>query len=571
MKSPYISVLSVMLCIALLTTPLTGCGGGKEGAAPNPAAPTGPVTGTGRATLTILWTPRVEESSRLIPIASRGLRVSLQKNTGELVAERVVPRPVGQNETTVTFDDLPVETLRVAVSAHPQEDGTGTAQAQAETLVAVNIEQNAPIRVRLQSTIARLEVKTDKPQVKVDETANVLVSAKNDADELVMISMDTLEFIVSEELTLSGASQVTGALIGTARIEVLEKESGKKGSAELPVGRSGDYYIREIVAPAGLDGCRPTGMNNGGYVVGQCIPVSNSNTGSPPPDSFAWDLSTRKSVILPRPPGIWWFLAADVNDARQIAGYSQDGKGLLLENESRYTSLQQLLSRDTVVAINNRGEILGSTEGSGNRAQIALWKTDGTGRILNLNNNSDNKPFAMNDQGVIVGRRQSTGFVWNTDGRAPARLLPISGTSAYYTLPFDVNDTGRIVGLFPPQQTNDGGNLSTSILVTWEGSISPAVAYLDGIGAAFLRTRTNNRNEIIAVRDAGTFPIPAYLWANGLRKDVATLVPADWKKIELMCINDRGQIAGTAERNGKKTMFLLTPQGVSGDLKVGVR
>lgn len=570
MKPPYFPVFSVLSCVALLTAPLAGCGGGKEGPSPNPTASAGPVAGTGRATLTILWSPRAEESSRLIPIASRGLRVVLRKTTGDLVAERVVPRPVGQNETTVTFDDLPVETLRVVVSAHPQEDATGTAQAQAETLVAVNIEENAPIRVCLQSTIARLEVKADKPQVKVDETANVLVSAKNDADELVMISMDTLEFSVSAELAVSGASQVTGALVGTGRIEVLEKESGKKGSTELPVGRSGDYYIREIVAPAGLDGCRPTGMNNGGYVVGQCIPASNSNTGSMPPDSFAWDPSTRKSVILPKPPGLWWFLAADVNEARQIVGYSQDGKGLLLENETKYTSLQQLLSRDTVIAINNRGEILGSTEGLGNRAQIALWKTDGTGRILNLNNLSDNKPYAINDQGVIIGRRQSTGFVWNTDGRTPTRLLPLVGFTGYYTLPFDVNDTGRIVGTYPPSQV-DGPNLFSSILVTWEGSSSPAVPHLNGTGAAYLRMRTNNRNEIISVRDEGTFPIPAFLWANGLRKDVATLVPADWKKMELMCINDRGQIAGTAERNGKMTMFLLTPQGVSGDLKVGVR
>lgn len=574
MKFPYPSLFLAVLCVSIAATlSLTGCGGGANSTTPNPSTSPGSVVGTGRATLTILWTPRAEEASRLIPIATQSLHVFIRKNNGDIVADRIVLRPAGQNETTVTFEDLPVETLRVIATAHPQEDGSGTAQAQAEALVTVNLGENAPIRIRLQSTITRLEVIPDKLQAKVGESVNITVSARNEAGELIMITSDSQKWTVSEEVIRSGATQITGVLVGQARIEVRETESGTSGGAEILIGRSGEYFIREIAPPAGLDACKPTGLTNDGYIVGTCTPQTADSW-----KSFAWDEATKSTVLLPRPEGFTVFLASGVNESRQIVGTAATynttiGSGFLLENETKFTKLQQLVPQgDIVIGLNNRGDIFGTAGAIGSRTQIGLWKTNGTGKLLNTNYSFTHQPFAINEQGFIVGQANGAGLVWNTDGRTPIRLLPPhEGIS--YQMAFDVNENGLIAGYCPIQQTAD--SLARRI-ITWNSPNSVPKPYptLLALEAPYVvnipqMLRMNNRNEIIVLKvNEGS---PALVLKNGVIADLTTLVPPDWKSLALMCINDRGQIAGTAEKNGKKTMFLLTPQGGSGNLKVGVQ
>lgn len=561
MKSSLFFLLSVTLCVgAFATVPLTGCGGGNGTTAPSPAAAPGSVNGTGKATLTILWTPRQEETSRLIPLATRSLRVTVRTGNGDVFGEAVIVRPAGTNESSLTFEDLPTETLRIVVTAHPQEDGTGTPQAQAEAFVTVELGENAPIRVRLQSTIARIEVVADKSQIKVGETANIAVSAKNDAGELVMITPDTQEWTVSEEATRSGTAQITGVLVGRARLEVRETESGKSGATEILVGRSGEYFLREIVAPENFEACRPTGLTNDGYVVGTCTPSHGSFW-----RSFAWESRTGEMIALPQTPDRFVFLASGVNESRQIVGDAMNGFGYLLENENKFTQLQQLPNaNDTVLGINNRGDIFGTVSDYPRTKQIGLWKTDGSGKILSANYSLTHEPFAINDQGLIVGQANNVAFAWHTDERTPTRLAaPLAQQG--YPLAYDVNDAGKIVGRYIPPQSGDQPMLRS--LVTWESPGSVARPYADRT-LIYKPVRMNNREEIIGEKAEYSKPV---LWKNGVVKEISSLVPTDWNITEATCINDRGQIAGTAERNGKKTMFLLTPQGGNGDLKVGVR
>lgn len=551
--------LTAILCLSIIPAlSLMGCGGSKDSTVPGINPLPGASSGIGRATLTILWSPLPEEASRLIPRATRSLRVLLRKSDGVIVAERTVLRPTGQNETTETFDGLPLENLHVVATAHPSENGSGVPQAQAEALVTIKPDENAPIRIRLQSTITRLEVVAGKAEAKVGEAVNIAVSAKNSAGELVMISPETQEWTVTGDVYRNEGAFVTGIQVGKARIEIKETESGQGGFAEIRFTRSADYSIREIVLPEGYDACRPTGLTNDGYVVGYCSPEGQL------PKSFSWKASTGKVTPLPTPPGYSAFVAVSVNESKQIVGdgwLSTNGSdsGFLLQNESQFTRLQKLSDLpNNTTDINDRGEIIGTVVAT--YAQLALWKADGTGKILDNNSDKTLRAFSINNQGLIAGFKNDDATIWYTDGRPPTELSgPVLQTSQA-SRAYCMTEKGKIVGQFTA-----GGNL-----ITWENPTSLARFYSQSGMAGSRINGVNSREEIIGF---STVTPGAKLCKNGLIKDLSALIPptSALKIIEPTRINDASQIVGTAEKNGKKTMFFLTLQAGTGNLKVGVK
>src|SRR5687767_9416471 len=109
-----------------------GCGGGSESAE------------SGRAVFTVVWPAR----SRLIPVASNSIKVEISRN-GTEVAEKVIARPA----TSVAFENLPVGDLSVTVTAHPNADGSGTAQARGTAPLTIRPNQTTDFTVTMESTI----------------------------------------------------------------------------------------------------------------------------------------------------------------------------------------------------------------------------------------------------------------------------------------------------------------------------------------------------------------------------------------------------------------------------------
>ena len=79
---------------------------------------------TGAATFHIVW-PR---PSRLIPAASASVKIEVALNS-KTIATKVVPRPAAGGTATVKIDGLPAETVTNTITAFPNADGTGVAQA----------------------------------------------------------------------------------------------------------------------------------------------------------------------------------------------------------------------------------------------------------------------------------------------------------------------------------------------------------------------------------------------------------------------------------------------------------
>jgi probable HAF family extracellular repeat protein len=71
----------------------------------------------------------------------------------------------------------------------------------------------------------------------------------------------------------------------------------------------------------------------------------------------------------------------------------------------------------------------------------------------------------------------------------------------------------------------------------------------------------NNSGQVVGNARAGTAPPRAFLYTNGVRVDLNTLIPPNsgWTLSSATVINDAGQIAGNGQINGQFHAFRLDP------------
>ncbi|MES2459160.1 MAG: hypothetical protein V4671_01155 [Armatimonadota bacterium] len=168
-----------------------GCGGGGTRSSPV-SAPSAPASqGLGRATFTVTWP--APSSSRLIPSAANSIVVKITTIDGAALAEQRLTRPAGGGTTTATFAELPAGDVIASVSAYPNADGTGIAQASASASVAIEGGKTAALSLTLDSTIDRLEVTAPAgslvngaPVTLIGFPLPLSAVAKNSADEIVL-------------------------------------------------------------------------------------------------------------------------------------------------------------------------------------------------------------------------------------------------------------------------------------------------------------------------------------------------------------------------------------------------
>src|SRR5204862_5961469 len=112
------------------------------------------------------------------------IKVTLADALGS-VQSQVLARPTGGGQTSAAFDTLPLGNATLTAAAYPNTNGTGVAQAQAATLVAVAANTTTPVSLTLASTIDHLELLPASSSIKVGETVQLSVSAKDSAGSLV--------------------------------------------------------------------------------------------------------------------------------------------------------------------------------------------------------------------------------------------------------------------------------------------------------------------------------------------------------------------------------------------------
>jgi len=222
------------LLTAMMLAILYGCGGsGTESETAQEDR-----VGSGLLDISIDW----PERSRLIPDASESVKLQALSN-GSVVAEQVLPRPAeGETKSSATIRNLGAGDLKILATAHPKADGSGTAQATAETMVTIESGITKSVSLAMASTIARITSQPPSVTVVQGTSKSLTATALTNSGQVVLVSHAKCRWTSSDptiaEVTGTGlAATITGKKAGSTIVTLLEQESGI--ACQVPVGVAG--------------------------------------------------------------------------------------------------------------------------------------------------------------------------------------------------------------------------------------------------------------------------------------------------------------------------------------------
>lgn len=270
----------LLLCLALLLVSglLSGCGSGGGTIAPSAilSGPTGR-SETGTATVNVVWPART--GSRLIPVASNSLVVTLTFN-GKVVATQTITKPA----TQAVFPYLPVGQLGVTVVATPDSNsnlpaGNGVPQASGTGRLTVQVNKTAVLNVTLQSTITSLQIlpPSNNLFLPIGGTASLDVEALDSQGNMVLVSPQTIQWqtggsviSVTRDPTMTGVT-ITGLKSGDTSITVFETESGRAATLRVsvrgPLASVKITSIQPMISLGGIMQFSVVAMDAGGFMI----------------------------------------------------------------------------------------------------------------------------------------------------------------------------------------------------------------------------------------------------------------------------------------------------------------
>ena len=206
-----------------------------------------------------------------------------------------------------------------------------------------------------------------------------------------------------------------------------------------------------------------------------------------------------------------------------------------------------------VLGANDKGTAVGSSNvPDGARHAFVVKK----GRVLDLGtltSGTSSTAYAINNAGVIVGSATVAGDAahavqWRNGRIAElGALAPGFGSSAR-----SVNDRGQIAG-FADTPEGIHAFLYTRGVMQDLGTLGGEPSAASGV---------NNRGEVVGASNLSSTRRHAFLWRQGHMIDLNTVMlkSSKWVLLDAFSINDRGQIACAASRDGGPThLLLLTP------------
>ena len=563
-------VAAVTLTLSLSSF-LTGCGGSSAPA--QNGSPTTPSTGSsrGKATFTIVW----PAPTRLIPSASNSITISLSGATtgAPLFGTQTISRPPsGQGTSTVTFENLEPRSLIATASAFPTTDGTGVAQASGQVPLTIIADETAQASLTMNSTIDHLDVSPPSIRYYLAKRSGIIfgdpvtVTARNAAGEVVLSSTANYTW------TSSAPNNAFVRLIGTeprifavgpvsvTTLTVRENESGK--TAALPVDIHGPIYTVTDLSQQ----TSPFMPFNDAYAINATGTVAGYAVMNNQPQAAIWQNGVSQNLGSPLVTN--YSIARDINDAGVVVGYTTAGGsnganrgfawkpsagsgGQFLDVPPPTGSMSSPLS-----SINNQGQAAGGNGFQGDilgPAFIFDIATQTSTRLPAASSFSPVIPTAINDSGIVVGNLNGSGLAYIYQNGVTSQL---SGLRTAYA----INKAGVIAG----------SQVSTSVVVAAIARnnlttlLFPTETTLNSVAYGL-----NNQGFVVGAVDPTSVIPQAFVWGPGVNGNLNESTPelldnlvdpaAGWRLQIARDINDRGQIVGVGQHNGRRTAFLLTP------------
>ncbi len=252
--------------------------------------------------------------------------------------------------------------------------------------------------------------------------------------------------------------------------------------------------------------------------------------------------------------------AHDLNDKGQVVGQSQNGEGVYHAFVWENGTLRDLGAADAQQSeawgINNAGQIVGTLEMADRTRYACRWR-DGKLERLPALAGKGSGAIDVNDRGQIAGYAQAADSQWHAtlwEDDKPKDLGVLAGFTS--SSPFALNEQGIVVGA-----ANRGGvhDHEAQPFLYRAGKLME----LPGLGGKSHHAfDVNTVGDVVGV----SFNTPggqrAFLYRGGKAVALDDLLPANsgWKIYWARAINNRGQIVGNAERNGVKFPILMTPE-----------
>jgi uncharacterized membrane protein len=292
--------------------------------------------------------------------------------------------------------------------------------------------------------------------------------------------------------------------------------------------------ITDLPLPPGYTWTNGESINASGQVAG------SSTTLGPPVYATRWTNGVPEILYALCPT--CWSMGTGINDAGDVVGWSSEngplGQVPAIWRNGVISALPMPAgdTRGSAVAINNHGDVIGSTSGGAPGVRGVIWR-NGIPEVL------AGTPRAINDAGAIAAVITGVGGVVIQPGGAITPLPVPAGSCGANSNPQGINELGQVVGSVPYVMIQ--GFCSAQAAVWNNGQVAllpwPVTASTSSVAR-----QINERGEIAGYAPFVGTQQQATLWRNGEAIILGALPFTQSVASFGNGINDSGVVVGTS-------------------------
>jgi len=247
--------------------------------------------------------------------------------------------------------------------------------------------------------------------------------------------------------------------------------------------------------------------------------------------------------------------AVAINEIGQVIGSSETAGGEIHAFVWENGLMTDLILDGTgsdAIAINGAGQVVGNSRVAGGETHAFLWDNSVVIDLGTLGGRSS-AASAINEAGQVIGSSETVGgethaFIW--ESRTMIDLRTLGGR---YSKASAINEAGQVIG---SSETAD----SEIHAFVWENGTMTALT-LGGNGGDAMAI--NEAGQVVGYSETAGGEFRAFIWENGKMTDLGTL---GGNSSAASAINEAGQVIGSSETAGGEIHAFIWESGTMTDL-----